>query len=60
MFSRRPCRLVASRGTRISFSGRGRRGADGWVSDVVDVNEKRIEAASGSAAILNSEFVNTI
>lgn len=48
-----------SRGKRRSLRGRGRRGAAGkCVSEDVDVNEKRIEAASGSVPILNSRLVS--
>lgn len=45
---------MASSGTSVSLRGRARRGGDGCVSEVVEVKENKIDAASGSVAILNS------
>ena len=38
------------------MSGRERRGADGCVSEVVDVSENNSDAASGSVTTLNSDY----
>ena len=38
----------------MSLRGRGRRGAEGCVSEVVDVRENTRDAASGSVPMLNS------